>query len=429
MMKKLFNVTQVKQYQKFVMGQQLLRSKATSWAHVKPIGLDAIKQLTIKFNNDSDPNKVLLGEGVYKTNEGSPYVLPSVRSAEKVVYDKELHHEYAPVSGVEAYNQKAREFALGTNNSALKENRVATVQAISGTGALSLAASFLAKYYEGPKVVYMPAPTWVNHIKIFKDEGFEVREYRYFDKNTGGLDFEGAAEDIRNAPEGAVVLFHACAHNPTGVDPSVEQWREFAKICDERNQFVFFDSAYQGFATGDPERDAASFRLFIEEFGLNPILCQSFSKNFGLYGERVGALNVVTGSDSEAEAVRSNLMTMIRSSYSNPPIYGARLVEAVFSNEELTKQWHQDVQTMAHRIRDMREALVSKLAEKGSTRDWSHITSQIGMFAYSGLTSEQVDVLREDHHIYMTNDGRISISGLNTNNIDRVAEAIHEVTK
>lgn len=406
------------------------RSVSSSpWNKIEPIGLDAIKQLTIAFGEDKDPTKVLLGEGVYKDDEGKQYVLPSVRKAEEVMFKKELDHGYAPVGGINEFCKLVREFGFGTELSAVKEDRIATVQTLSGTGSLRLAAEFLKRFLPENVEVYFPNPTWANHIPIFKSAGLtNIKAYRYFHKQTNGMDVEGCLEDIRNAPEGSVIVLHACAHNPTGVDPTAETWSEISKLCKEKNHVVFFDSAYQGFASGDPVQDAKSFRTFVED-GHTPIVCQSFAKNFGLYGERAGALNVVCATPQEAKAVNSQLCLLIRAMYSNPPLYGARIVQTVLGNEQLHKEWSGDVKEMANRIRAMREGLVATLGEVGSKKNWSHITDQIGMFAFSGLTPEQVDVLREKHHIYMTRDGRMSISGLNSGNLKTVATAIHEVTK
>lgn len=395
------------------------------YGHIKSQPLDAIKQLTIEFQKDPFKDKILLGEGVYKDDNGKSFILPSVKKAEEILFAKGLDHEYAPVGGVPSFCVVARNFALGKDSSVL--SNTATVQTISGTGALNVAGAFLNRFFNG-KPLFVPNPTWLNHNKIFGDFGISVQSYRYFDRKTGGMDVDGCLQDIKNAPRGSIILLHACAHNPTGVDPSRDTWKQISKICKEREHIILFDSAYQGFASGDPERDAWSFRYFIED-GHKPLICQSFSKNFGLYGERVGALQVVCDNAEEANAVHSQLMVLIRAMYSNPPLYGARLVTTVFEDAALTKQWHQDVITMSSRIASMRKGLVGRLENLGSSRDWKHITSQIGMFAYSGLNEVQVEKLKKEYHIYMTKDGRISISGLTTSNLDSVASAIHNVTK
>eukprot|EP00761_Pharyngomonas_kirbyi_P006084 gb/GECH01006090.1/.p1 GENE.gb/GECH01006090.1/~~gb/GECH01006090.1/.p1 ORF type:complete len:434 (+),score=102.63 gb/GECH01006090.1/:1-1302(+) len=406
----------------------LNKTSRNIWSHVPVKPLDNIKALTEQYHKDNSPNKVLLGEGVYKDEQGKPFVLPSVRKAEEVVFNQRYDHEYAPVSGIGTFNKTTQKFALGENSPAIKDNRVATVQALSGTGALRLGAEFLKRFAPEDAAVYLPNPTWANHNPIFQHAGFQLEKYRYFNKETNGFDFAGCLEDIKAAPERSIIVLHACAHNPTGVDPGMEQWKEISQVCKERNHIVFFDNAYQGFASGDPENDAQSFRYFIED-GHMPLITQSYAKNFGLYGERIGALNVVCQDSKVSEAVDSQLKVIIRAMYSNPPLYGARLVSTVLNDSGLKKQWEEDVHTMASRIKGNRKAIVDELKKNGSTRDWSHITNQIGMFAFSGLTPEQVDELREKHHVYMTRDGRISISGINPSNLEYLGKTIHEVTK
>ncbi|EFC50488.1 aspartate aminotransferase [Naegleria gruberi] len=396
------------------------------WAGVNYAPLDAIKQLTISFNQDTAPNKILLGEGVYRTNEGKPKTLPSVREAEKIIFEKGLDHEYPPVTGVVDFCKATQKFAFGENS-----DRIATVQSISGTGSLCLAACYIKKFLPADTKVYFPNPTWVNHFNIFRAQGFtddRIPTYRYFDKKTNGMDVQGALEDIKNAPAKSVILLHACAHNPTGVDPTMDTWKKISDICKEKQHYVLFDSAYQAFASGDANTDAQSFRLFVKE-GHQIMLCQSYAKNFGLYGQRIGAFNVVTENAEEKKNVESQLGIIIRTQYSNPPLHGARLVTTVLNTPELKAQWEKDVKELADRIKLMRAKLVEELKKVGSTRDWSHITNQIGMFAFSGLNEQQVTKLKEEYHIYMTKDGRISISGLNTNNVATVAKAMHEVTK
>jgi aspartate aminotransferase len=342
-----------------------------------------------------------------------------------------MDHEYAPINGVADFNRLSRELVLGADSSAIKENRVVTVQALSGTGALRVAAAFFNRFIDIPNrdAVYFSDPTWATHGTIFKDSGFkEIKSYKYYDPKTCGLNFEGMKADIKAAPNGSLMLFHACAHNPTGVDPSIEQWKELSQICKEKQHFVFFDCAYQGFASGDPDRDAAAVRLFIKD-GHNIAVAQSYAKNFGLYGERIGALSFVCENAEEASRLESQLKILIRPMYSNPPIYGARVVSTVLGDPELTKQWRVEVKGMADRIIGMRQKLVDNLKNYGSKKDWSHITKQIGMFCYTGLAPEQVDRLAKEHHVYLTRNGRISIAGITTKNVDHLAKSIHEVSK
>ena len=307
----------------------------------------------------------------------------------------------------------------------LKEGRIAASQALSGTGALCLAGHFLSKFKPGAPI-YMPDPTWGNHHNIFRETGVEGKMYRYLDRANQSLDYSGMCEDLKSAPRGSAVLLHACAHNPTGVDLNQEQWKELSGVFKERDLIPVFDTAYQGFATGDAEADAFSVRHFAEE-GHACIATQSFSKNFGLYGERAGCLSFITSSAEEKSAVESQIKILVRPMYSNPPATGARIVSTILNDEALSAQWYAECKSMADRIGNARTALRGHL-EKGSTRNWEHITSQIGMFAYTGLTEEECMKMINDHHVYLTKDGRVSMAGVTQNNAQYIAEAMCTVT-
>lgn len=276
--------------------------------------------------------------------------------------------------------------------------------------------------------IYVPDPTWGNHIPIMTNAGLEVRKYRYYDAEHSVLDFDGMVADIAQIPEGSAILLHACAHNPTGMDPSMEQWKQLSELCLRRKLLPFFDSAYQGFASGDHDKDAASVRMFVEDGHLIGMV-QSFSKNFGLYGHRIGALSVVGANPEEAARVVSQMKMVIRPMYSNPPRAGARIVSTILSDAQLYRDFDDQCRGMAQRIDSMRHELHDKLERAGSKHNWDHITKQIGMFAYSGLTKEQVMKMREVHHVYCTADGRISMAGVTTHNVDYIANAIHDVSK
>lgn len=308
----------------------------------------------------------------------------------------------------------------------MAEGRVAGVQALSGTGGLRVFGELLKKF--GHKHIYVPNPTWGNHIPIMQNSGLEVRKYAYYNVETSDLDYDRMIKDISDMPEGSCILLHACAHNPTGMDPTIEQWHQISDICKKKNLLPFFDCAYQGFASGSPEKDAAALRLFCEE-GHKLALVQSFSKNFGLYGQRIGALSVVGADPEEAQRVVSQMKLVIRPMYSNPPRHGARIVTTILSDERMTQDFVQQCKGMADRINDMRTALREKLEKTGSTDSWEHITKQIGMFAYSGMTKDQVMAMREKHHVYCTADGRISMAGVTSGNVDYIANAIHDVTR
>lgn len=401
------------------------RTVYNGWANVETAPPDPILGLSQAFQADTFDKKVNLGVGAYRDNNGKPYILNCVRKASERIQNH--NHEYAGIAGVPSLGKVAAELAFGPNSPVLKEKRNVTMQSISGTGALRVAGEFLARFQPGTPI-YLPAPTWANHIPLFKDSGLEVRSYGYYDPKTCGLNFKAMVDDIKNAPNGSIILYHACAHNPTGVDPTMEQWKELAGLTKDKGHFALFDCAYQGFASGDCERDVASVRLFVDE-GLNIALCQSFAKNFGLYGQRTGAVTFMGNTEGEAVALRSQMSSLIRPMYSNPPIYGALIVSTVLEDPELRKEWYEEVKLMSGRIIEMRQCLVDGLQRAGSTRSWQHIIDQIGMFCFTGLKPEEVDILREKYHIYMTRNGRISVAGVNTNNVDYLASAIHDVTK
>ena len=309
------------------------------------------------------------------------------------------------------------------------------MQTISGTGAVHLGALFLARFYPRPsdQPVYFSSPTWANHNQIFTNVQLPIKTYPYFSAQTKGLDFEGMKSTVSQAPEGSIVLLHACAHNPTGVDPTREQWKEIATLVRAKKHFPFFDCAYQGFASGDLANDAWAVQYFVSQ-GFELCVAQSFAKNFGLYGERAGAFHFVTGPSADAQdtvgRIASQLAILQRSEISNPPAYGARIASLVLNNPELFKGWEDNLGIMAGRIIDMRKALRSKLEElNGEKESWKHITDQIGMFSFTGLTEKQVLKIREDAHVYMTKNGRISKAGLNTGNVEYVAEAINKVIR
>jgi len=275
--------------------------------------------------------------------------------------------------------------------------------------------------------VYLSNPTWANHKNIVAQAGLQSENYRYIDANQA-LDINGMLEDLKAAPEGSIILLHACAHNPTGVDPNREQWKSVSDVIKGRKHIVLFDSAYQGFASGDPAKDAYAMRFFIAE-GHRVILCQSFSKNFGLYGERAGVCSVVTASSEEKAAVLSQLKKIIRPMYSNPPTFGARVVTTILSDPKLKEQWLGDCKGMADRIIGCRGLLKSKLESLGSKRKWDHIVDQIGMFCFSGLSKEEVARLQSEYSIFMTGNGRISMAGVTSGNVDYISKAIYAVTK
>lgn len=382
--------------------------------------------LSKAFKEDTNELKVDLGIGAYRTNEAKPWVLPVVRKAEaEIASDDTLNHEYLGQLGHELFALSATKMLLGNDNNVFKQNRAFGIQCLSGTGALRIGADFLRRC-AGFKIVYISQPTWPNHRLVFIHAGFEeVRTYRYWDPNNRQLDYNGMIEDLRNAPEDSVVVLHACAHNPTGIDPTTDQWKAIADVIEERKLFPFFDCAYQGFASGDLERDSSSFRYFVER-GFETICAQSFAKNFGLYNERIGNLTVVVKDTTPIVNIKAQITLLVRGNYSNPPVHGARIVSKVLNDPKLYEEWKGSIQLMSGRIQEMRKSLRENLEKLKTPGNWSHITSQIGMFSYTGLNPQQVQHLVQHYHIYLPKDGRISICGLNTNNVEYVAKAINE---
>jgi len=401
-------------------------SSRSFWAGVEMGPPDAILGLNDSFKADSNPKKVSLGVGAYRDDDGKPVVLDCVKEAEKRLVEQGADHEYLPITGLASFVNNATNLAFGDDCVPLNEGRMAATQVLSGTGGLRVAAEFFKRYLPEGTEIHIPAPTWANHKNCFADAGMAWKNYTYYDPNTKGLNFDGMIADINAAPDKSVIMLHSCAHNPTGVDPTEAQWQGISDVCKSKGHLVFFDSAYQGFASGDPVADAIPMRSFIKN-GHNIVLAQSFAKNFGLYGERTGCLSVVCDSQEEQARVMSQLKLVIRPMYSNPPVFGARLVDLILSDPALNKLWHEEVKMMADRIIDMRAALVSELKALGNKSDWSHVTNQIGMFAYTGLDKAQTEEIAKNYSVYMTADGRISIAGLNTKNVSYVAEAIHSV--
>jgi len=397
-------------------------------SEVSPAPPIEVFQLGRDYQADTDPNKVSLGVGAYRTDAGVPWILPVVKKAEKVladqINDEKINHEYLPVLGLESFASAATEMLLGSSSPAVAEKRCFGVQALSGTGALRVGAEFLKNILKRDTVYYSD-PTWGNHGLIFKNAGFtSINKYKYWNPANKGLDFDGMMDDLRNAPEGAVIILHACAHNPTGVDLSKEQWGKVAELIRLKNLFPFFDCAYQGFASGCLDTDAWTVRHFVEQ-GFELFCSQSFSKNFGLYNERAGNLTVVVKDTGVIASMKSQLTLLVRAMYSNPPAHGARIVDVVLKDPALYQEWRECIKTMSERIISMRTGLRERLEKLGTPGTWNHITDQIGMFSYTGLSPEMCEFLKLEKHLYLLKSGRISMCGLNNGNLDYVAEAIN----
>lgn len=386
----------------------------------------AIFALSKAYREDTHPSKVDLGIGAYRDNTARPWVLPVVRKAQlAIANDGNINFEYLNQLGLPEFTEAAARLLLGADSPVIKENRIVSCQSLSGTGALALSAAFLNRILNY-KTVYYSKPTWGNHLDIFKYAGFEdIRAYRYWDAANRRIDFQGMTEDLKAAPKDSVIIFHACAHNPTGIDPTEEQWNTLADICQQQGLFPLFDCAYQGFASGSPEEDVKSFRLFVSR-GFETLCCQSFAKNFGLYNQRVGNLAIVVNDAKRVEPIKSQLALLVRKYYSNPPAAGARIVSTILNDPVLLDEWKQAIQDMSTRIKTMRKALRQHLEDLKTPGTWNHITDQIGMFSYTGLNVNQVQNLKNNYHIYLPDDGRISLAGLNTNNVGYVANAISQ---
>ncbi|MFA5681197.1 MAG: amino acid aminotransferase [Hydrogenophaga sp.] len=385
---------------------------------------DPILGLNEQFAVDPNPNKVNLGVGVYFDDNGKLPLLQCVQVAEKALVDQANARGYVPIDGIAAYDNAVKALVFGADSDVVKSGRVATVQAIGGTGGLKIGADFLKKINPNAKVL-ISDPSWENHRAIFTNAGFEVDSYRYYDAANRSIDFEGMLADLNAAAPGTIVLLHACCHNPTGYDISAEQWDKVIEVVKARDLVAFLDMAYQGFGQGIAE-DGAVIGKFVDA-GLNIFVSTSFSKSFSLYGERVGALSVVASDKDEAERVLSQLKIVIRTNYSNPPTHGGAVVAYVLNNPELRALWEKELAEMRVRIKDMRQKLVDGLKAAGVKQDMSFITTQVGMFSYSGLNKDQMVRLRNEFGIYGTDTGRMCVAALNSKNIDYVCQAIAKV--
>jgi aromatic-amino-acid transaminase len=385
---------------------------------------DPILGLNEQFGGDPNPNKVNLGVGVYYDENGKLPLLKCVSAAEQAMAEAAKPRGYLPIDGIAAYDSAVQGLVFGADSDVVKSKRVATVQAIGGTGGLKVGADFLKQV--NPKAqVLISAPSWENHRALFTRAGFEVAEYPYYDAKTRDIDFAAMRSALQAAPGGTIVVLHACCHNPTGVDLTSAQWDEVVAIVKARNLVPSLDMAYQGFGQGIVE-DGAAVAKFVAG-GMDLFIATSFSKSFSLYGERVGALSVVCASADEASRVLSQLKIVIRTNYSNPPTHGAQIVATVLAAPALRAQWEEELAGMRVRIKAMRAALVDKLAAAGVKQDMGFIARQQGMFSYSGLSAAQMQRLRSEFGIYGVDSGRICVAALNGKNIDAVVAAIAKV--
>jgi aromatic-amino-acid transaminase len=389
---------------------------------------DPILGLNEQFAADTNPKKVNLGVGVYFDDNGKLPLLACVQAAEKAMMDKPTARNYLPIDGIAAYDAAVKNLVFGADSEPVKSGRVATIQGIGGTGGLKIGADFLKRLKPNSKVM-ISDPSWENHRGLFTNAGFTVESYRYFSASAnggkGGVDFAGMLADLEAAPAGTIIILHACCHNPTGYDITAAQWDQVIATVKAKSLVPFLDMAYQGFGNGILE-DGAVIGKFVAS-GMDFLVSTSFSKSFSLYGERVGALSVLCKSKEEAERVLSQLKIVIRTNYSNPPTHGGAVVAAVLNNPELRALWEKELTEMRVRIKAMRQKLVDGLKAAGVRQDMSFITSQIGMFSYSGLTKDQMVRLRNEFGVYGTDSGRMCVAALNSHNIDYVCQAIAKV--
>lgn len=385
---------------------------------------DPILGLNEQYNADTRSEKVNLGVGVYYDDEGRLPLLDAVHRAETLRLEAGAARGYLPIEGIPGYNLGAQTLLLGSNSPLATSGRVLTAQSLGGTGALKIGADFLKQLLPNAKVV-ISDPSWENHRALFQRAGFQVETYPYYDASTHGLDFTAMLTALQALPAQTIVVLHACCHNPTGVDPTMQQWQEIARVVKEKDLVPFLDIAYQGFGDGLQE-DASVVRLFAD-LDITMLVSSSFSKSFSLYGERVGALTLISSSKEETGRVLSQVKRVIRTNYSNPPTHGATIVSMILNTPELYQLWAQELGTMRTRIRAMRVQLVEKLQEHGVKQDFGFVLKQRGMFSYSGLTATQVDRLRDEFGVYAVGSGRICVAALNNGNIDYVASAIAQV--
>ncbi|CND89713.1 aromatic amino acid aminotransferase [Yersinia nurmii] len=382
---------------------------------------DPILGLTDIFRADDRPNKINLGIGVYKDETGKTPVLTSVKKAEQYLLENETTKNYLGIDGLPVFASCTQELLFGKQSPIVTEKRARTAQTPGGTGALRIAADFIA-HQTSAKRVWVSNPSWPNHKNVFSAAGLEVVEYNYYDAANHALDFDGLLKSLSEAQAGDVVLFHGCCHNPTGIDPTDEQWAKLAELSVAKGWLPLFDFAYQGFARG-LEEDAQGLRIFAASHK-ELIVCSSYSKNFGLYNERVGACTIVAADSDIAEKSFSQVKAVIRANYSNPPAHGASVVATILSNDALRAIWEQELTDMRQRIHRMRQLFVNTLQEKGAKQDFSFIINQNGMFSFSGLTKEQVLRLRNEFGVYAVNSGRVNVAGMTPDNMAPLCEAI-----
>ncbi len=391
--------------------------------NVKAIPVDALLALMMEFKQDPTPTKIDLGVGVYKDDAGLTPILPVVKKAESLILENEQSKGYIGPAGAPELAPLLQGLMLGENHPLIAEKRIATTQTPGGTGALRVAGDLVNALNPEAKI-WVSDPTWSNHFHVFAGAGVEVRTYPYYDAQQNALAFDNMLDAIRQMPAGDVILLHASCHNPTGIDPTLEQWKQISEVVSERGLLPLIDCAYQGFGDG-LEEDVQGLKLILEKCP-EALITTSCSKNFGLYNERIGALSIVAAQAEHCSNVFSQACNCIRANYSNPPAHGAAIVTTILADTALRQQWETELAEMRTRIHRMRTELLKNLDALSSERDFSFITAQKGMFSYSGLSKSEVKYLKEKYAIYAVDSGRINIAGINDSNLERLSQAISE---
>jgi aspartate aminotransferase/aromatic-amino-acid transaminase len=392
--------------------------------HIQAAPADPILGLNDAYKSDLNPNKINLGVGVYKDEQGNTPILKAVKQAEERLLTQEKTKSYLSIEGAPAYRSAVQKLLFGNDHNIINKQLAQTAHTPGGTGALRVAAEFIKKHLP-EATIWVSNPTWANHQSVFQSVGLEVGSYAYYDAKNKSLDFEAMLASLSQIPEGDVVLFHGCCHNPTGIDPTPEQWYQLAKLSSKQGFLPLFDFAYQGFGQSLND-DAKGLRTFLEHVP-EMLIANSFSKNFGLYNERVGALTIICETAEQAETAFTQVKRCIRTNYSNPPSHGSAIVAEILNDSELYALWESELKDMRIRIHEMRSLFVNTLRVKGVSQDFSFISQQQGMFSFSGLTPDQVAQLRKDYGIYIVGSGRISVAGLTHDNMEPLCSAIAEI--
>ncbi|KAK7195755.1 aspartate aminotransferase [Novymonas esmeraldas] len=407
------------------------RGSTSYFAAVPRAPPDAIMGIAADFAKDMNPNKVNLCIGVYRDEQNKPFVLESVRKAMAHIVERDTQMDYAPIAGLPSFVNSAQRLVFGQQMLDVQGDRIASAQSVSGTGALHLGVDLLQRFSRGSgaAALHIPSPSYPNHLNITQHLNVEVRYYPYYNLQTHRLNIDAMLNYLRQLPAHSVVLLHACAHNPTGCDPTPEEWQQIVDVMRRGELIPFIDIAYQGFATGDIERDAYVLRALNQQDIPTYLVAQSLAKSFGLYGQRTGALHIRCATQKEKTNVLSQLQATIRATYSTPPIFGARIADEILRTPQLRELWRSELLQMSHRLQDVRHRLVAQLRACGSTRDWEYLEKGVGMMSLTGLSEEQVIALQQKYSVYLTRNGRIAFSGLSAENVVYVAQAIHDVSQ